>query len=500
MIKYRCLSVICSIFSCMFLATEAARADQIKSVIGTGWELVWNDEFEGSVIDESKWSWETNCWGGGNNELQCYTDRPENSFLRDGNLVIHARSEEFTGPAEPLDWKSNAGDRTLPYTSGRLRTLGKGDWKYGRIEVRAKLPGGQGIWPAIWMLPTDQVYGGWAASGEIDIVEAVNLTDQESKRIHGTLHYGREWPGQASSGTHHIFETSDPMKEFHTYALEWSKREMRWYVDDLHYATQKSSGWYSQIKGEDGFFENVPGDAPFDQRFHLLMNVAVGGNWPGAPDQSTRFPVEMEVDYVRVFTCPEDPETLRSCATKNRSATRVFGNVAPQIIRIEYDKNLFDAERVEVFADKDLPPFSLGQYVASGSIDMTMVDEEDRGKVVNLAFNSNESVVYWQSPFGHDISDFSTLKFDAKVVVDPRDTGGVMMKIDCFYPCGTGDVPIRPAPVGEWKTFKFSLKNLVHHSGSSLDLTNVNTPLVIFPDWGNQKGVVLRVDNVVLEK
>ena len=156
---------------------HAASAEDIQATVGEGWQLVWNDEFDGDAIDSSKWDWETNCWGGGNNELQCYTDRPENSFIRDGKLVIHAQPEEFTGPAEPLEWGSNAGDRTLPYTSARLRTLGQGDWKYGRIEVRAKLPQGQGIWPAIWMLPTDWVYGGWAASGEMDIMEAVNLNE-----------------------------------------------------------------------------------------------------------------------------------------------------------------------------------------------------------------------------------------------------------------------------------------------------------------------------------
>jgi len=102
----------------------------------------------------------------------------------------------LTGPAEPLEWQSNAGQKSLPYTSARLRTLGKADWKYGRIEVSAKLPAGQGIWPAVWMLPTDYVYGGWAASGEIDIMEAVNLSQGDQMKVHGTLHYGREWPGQ----------------------------------------------------------------------------------------------------------------------------------------------------------------------------------------------------------------------------------------------------------------------------------------------------------------
>ena len=484
----------------LFAVPSVSFAKNISATVGDGWVLEWNDEFEGSEIDQSKWDWETNCWGGGNNELQCYTDRPDNSFLRDGKLVIHAQPESFTGPAEPLDWESNAGERTLPYTSARVRTLGKGDWKYGRIEVRAKIPQGQGIWPAIWMLPTDWTYGGWAASGEIDIMEAVNLSDDSPKNIHGTLHYGREWPGQVSSGTHYTFESSDPTEEFHTYALEWANREMRWYVDDVHYATQKSSGWYSQIMGEDGFHQNVPGNAPFDQRFHLLMNVAVGGNWPGEPDDSTQFPVEMEVDFVRVFSCPESPDTLRTCATKDRKATRLFGNVAPEIVRIEYDPEVMNNDVVTVFGDEDLPPFSLGQYVANGSVDMTLVEEEGRGTVANLAFNTNESVVYWQSPFGFDITNFSRVKFDAKVLVDPRESGGFMMKIDCFHPCGTGDVPIETAPVGEWKTFEFELADLVKHPGSSLDLTNVNTPLVIFPDWGNQSGVVLRVDNVQLLK
>lgn len=482
------------------LTWSAAMSGEISATLGEGWELVWNDEFEGPEIDLAKWEHEVNCWGGGNNELQCYTDRPENAFVHDGKLVIRARKEAFSGPAEPLDWGSNPGNRTLPYTSARLRTLNKGDWKYGRFEVRAKLPAGQGVWPAIWMLPTDYVYGGWAASGEIDIMEAVNLPETGPKDIHGTIHYGREWPGQASSGTHVSLTASDPTSEFHTYAIEWGQREIRWYVDDMHYATQKSSGWYSQVLGDDGFFQNVPGNAPFDQRFHLLLNVAVGGNWPGEPDKTTPFPAQMELDYVRVFSCPQTPDSLRACATVDRRAERVFGNVAPEIIRIENDPTLFEQDVVVVFGDEDQAPFSLGQFVADGNVEMTRIPEDGRGVVTNLAFNTNESVVYWQSPFGHDLSEFSKVTFDMKVVHDPRDEGGFMMKMDCFYPCGTGDVPIRPASAGEWQTISLGLQDLVQHRGSSLDLTNVNTPLVIFPDWGNQKGVVIRIDNVFLER
>ena len=145
-------------------------------------------------------------------------------------------------------------------------------------------------------------------------------------------------------------------------------------------------------------------------------------------------------------------------------------------------------------------PFLLGQYVANGAVEMTSVEDGVRGTVTNLAFATNESVVYWQSPFGFDLTEFDRIEFDMKVVVDPRDSGGFMLRMDCFHPCGTGDVPIAPAPVGEWKTFSFALADLVAHPGSSLDLTNVNTPLVIFPDWGNQQGVVMRVDNIRLLK
>src|SRR5690606_12891413 len=125
-----------------------------------GWQLVWADEFDGNALDLQRWEWEVNARGGGNNELQYYTDRPENTRVEGGLLTLTARKETFTGP-----------EGTREYTSARIRTKGKGDWKYGRIEVRARMPVGQGIWPAIWMMPTHDTYGGWAGSGEIDIME-----------------------------------------------------------------------------------------------------------------------------------------------------------------------------------------------------------------------------------------------------------------------------------------------------------------------------------------
>lgn len=242
-----------------------------------GWKLVWSDEFNGSAIDTSKWSFEVNALGGYNNELQYYTARPENARIEDGHLVIEARKENYT-----------SSEGTRGYTSARMRTLNKGDWLYGRMEARIKLPGGQGIWPAFWMLPTDNKYGAWAASGEIDIMEAINL-NANNNNVYGSIHFG----GVSPNNTHITVGYGLPdsaINNYHVYAVEWEPTQIRWYVDGALYSTQSS--WWSA----GGAYP-----APFDQRFHILLNLAVGGNWPGNPDGSTVFSQQMDVDYVRVY-------------------------------------------------------------------------------------------------------------------------------------------------------------------------------------------------------
>ena len=241
-----------------------------------GWQLVWADEFDGSSIDSGKWEFEVNAWGGGNNELQYYTDRVENAFVRDGCLSIVAKKEAYTGSEGSRD-----------YTSARLRSKDRGDWKYGRMEIRAKLPVGQGVWPAIWMLPTDNVYGTWAASGEIDIMEYLG---QKPNEVFGTLHYGAKWPKNVHTGKSFTLRKGTFHEDFHVFAIEWEEGEIRWYVDGEHYQTQTK--WHT---------EEADFPAPFDQRFHFVLNVAVGGNLPGSPDETTVFPQAMLVDYVRVY-------------------------------------------------------------------------------------------------------------------------------------------------------------------------------------------------------
>lgn len=241
--------------------------------------LVWSDEFDATQLDPEVWFFENGDGsqygipGWGNNELQWYLE--DSAKLEDGMLVITAREE-------------SAGGKN--YTSARLHTRDRFAFRFGRIEARIRLPGGQGTWPAFWMLPQDNIYGTWAASGEIDVVEAVNLNGTGGNTVFGTIHYGGEFPENQSSGNEYLVP-ADATAEFHTYAFEWDATEMRWYVDDILYSTQNS--WSTTA---------APFPAPFDERFYILFNVAVGGNFPGPPNSATEFPVTMEVDYVRVYS------------------------------------------------------------------------------------------------------------------------------------------------------------------------------------------------------
>ena len=235
-----------------------------SSAIIPGWTMIWNDEFNGAGVDTTKWEYEVNGNGGGNNELQYYTDKKENSFIENGALIIQARQENYLGKE---------------YTSARLRTKYKGDWTYGLFVIRAKLPYGKGLWPAIWMLPTDWEYGGWPQSGEIDIME---LLGDNARKVYGTIHYAGTSNDHQQSGGSFTLPSGNFVEEYHTFIVAWDSTGFQWFVDDsLYFNTAKAK--------------------PFDKRFHLLLNVAVGGNWPGSPDAFTTFPQRMTVDYVRVY-------------------------------------------------------------------------------------------------------------------------------------------------------------------------------------------------------
>lgn len=284
----------------------------------SGWKLVWADEFSGSAVDRERWQFDVDCWGGGNNERQCYTADPRNASVEGGVLRITARKESHTGPAYPPHVKASMPDpdalATKPYTSARLVTRGKAAWKYGRIEVRAKLPQGQGTWPAIWMLPEGNAYGTWASSGEIDIMEAVNLGVVCAKcpggreaTILGTLHFGGLWPDNAlRSAEMHAPEVLDG---FHTFGIVWAPGSIEWTLNGAVFARQQPGDWWSA-----GSADPL---APFDQPFHLILNLAIGGGLPeerglGGVDESG-FPKSLEVDWVRVWQCQPEAASAASC-------------------------------------------------------------------------------------------------------------------------------------------------------------------------------------------
>ena len=239
-----------------------------------GWKLIWSEEFDYTGFpDSTKWSYDTegNVYQWGNNEAQYYTSgRKENAWVSDGVLRI-------TALKEPMEGRS--------YTSARLITKGKGDWLYGRFEIRAKLPTGRGTWPAIWMLPTDWEYGDWPKSGEIDIMENVGY---DPDKIVGSSHT-EKYNHAIGTQKNAKIACTDCYKAFHVYALEWEEDEYRLYVDDQLYFTFKNEGTGYEVW-------------PYDKRFHILLNLAIGGNWGGQKGiDDSLFPHVFEIDYVRVY-------------------------------------------------------------------------------------------------------------------------------------------------------------------------------------------------------
>jgi beta-glucanase (GH16 family) len=243
------------------------------------WKMVWSDEFNGpngSPVDSSKWVSETGGGGWGNNELEYYTNRLQNASQQDGNLVIKVLQEKHVG----------SGDATRDYTSARLKTQGKFSQAYGRFEARIKIPRGQGIWPAFWMLGDDIDKPGWPDCGEIDIMENIG---KEPGLVHGTIH-GPGYSGANGIGAPYSLPGDQRFADdFHVFAVEWEPDVLRFYVDDHLYETR------------------TPADLPkgtkwvYDHPFFVLLNVAVGGGWPGNPDATTIFPQTMLIDYVRVY-------------------------------------------------------------------------------------------------------------------------------------------------------------------------------------------------------
>lgn len=303
-------------------ATSLPAEQPLAPLEGAGWELVWADEFEGTTLDRTKWTPEVSCWGGGNNERQCYTDRPENIRVEGGMLLLKARKERFAGPARPPEIAGRDNPTLVQsHTSGKVRTIGLHAWRYGRIEARARVPAGQGTWPAVWMMPQDNAYGSWPRSGEIDILEAVNIGakckacegGRGENRTISALHFGDFAPKNRFVDSRTALpDLALPSEDFHVYAVEWGEGLIRFLVDDRVHLTVTADQWSTAAPAAKG----NPA-APFDQPFYIMANLAVGGrlseenNAKGLAAKS--FPAQFAIDWIRVYRCGSDPDTGRAC-------------------------------------------------------------------------------------------------------------------------------------------------------------------------------------------
>lgn len=245
-----------------------------------GWKLVWSDEFDqpdGSPPDPKKWKAETGGDGWGNQEREYYTDKTENAVQQGGLLLVTAR--KLTGGNGLNCWYGEC-----QYTSARLVSKGLYEKQYGRFAARIKLPSGQGMWPAFWLLGNDIGQAGWPACGELDTMENIG---KEPSKVHGTVHVPGKQPGQGYGGPFTL-ASGTFADDFHVFAIEWSAQKVDFFVDDTKYFSVGPSG--------------LGGDPwKFDHPFFMLLNLAIGGGWPGDPDSSTPFPATMSVDWVRVY-------------------------------------------------------------------------------------------------------------------------------------------------------------------------------------------------------
>ncbi len=273
--------------------TDAKDVPQLE-----GYSLLWNDEFNGDTLNEENWTRELREPGWTNNELQAYTDKDENIFVKDGSLVLKAI-------------QTKDADGKLSYTSGKVNSQNKKDFLYGKVVVSAKVPEGQGLWPAVWMMPQDEnVYGQWPKCGEIDIMETLG---NQTNIAYQTIHYGEPHGQQQGIKT---LDSGSFSEAFHEYSVEWEPGEIRFYIDGELMKT--INDWFSAVEGED----DKPYPAPFNQPFFVQMNLAVGGNWPGNPDATTDFSkAEFVVDYVRVYQKAEYDTNVTKPAKDFRELT-----------------------------------------------------------------------------------------------------------------------------------------------------------------------------------
>ena len=507
--------------------TNSTKVDPQQPV--SDWQMVWSDEFDGDAIDSQNWTHEVNCWGGGNNEKQCYTENSENSFVSDGTLKLVAL------PAEE--------GAELPYTSARMISKNKADFKYGRFEIKAKMPYGQGSFPAFWMMPTDETYGGWPKSGEIDILETVNLKTVNDEgvienNVHGTLHYGKEWPDNSHSGkSYSLPDGVNPADDFHVYAIEWQEGEIRWYVDDYLYATQRKSevrynskdeavglahkGWFAE------YFDQTTGEltthwdkAPFDQQFFMILNNAVGGDWAentndlGIDAEAFANGQTFEVDYIRVYQCQQNPDTGKGCETVRAGYDDLEDALVEGQAPIPSPPSTGEVKNLTIFSGALNPNWPA--WDCCGGSSPAIISDADKGDVIEFVIGAEPTVVGFisrdefitdpsgqASPFdASPLLDVNgVITFEMKLNTAPAAGAAWNIKVESNGASTAADFKLNESiegvdpVVGQWQTYTFPLSAF---ADKGLDLSAIDV-VMVFPDWGAGEGAVYNITNLSIE-
>ena len=339
------------------------------AVHGQSWNLVWTDEFNSNSINTSNWTFEYGNSGWGNNELEYYTGRPDNAKVANGNLMIIAKKESYGG---------------ANYTSARMKTEGLQSFMYGKIEANIKLPSGKGLWPAFWMLGNDIPLVGWPKCGEIDIMEHVNTTTS----VNGTAHWDINGVHKSSGG---IYQGID-VTQYHLYSVEWSDQSINFFVDGSKYYSVPIQN-------------NVNSTDEFHQPFFIILNLAVGGSWPGNPDSTTPFPDTMFVDYVRVYQLSTGVGEENSTVPSSFSLSQNYPNPFNPTTIIKFSVPSVGAEHVQP------SHVLLKVYDALGREVATLVNEEkspgnyevkfDPGKSGQAGTNLASGVYFYQLVAGN---------------------------------------------------------------------------------------------------
>ncbi|MGE5313862.1 MAG: family 16 glycosylhydrolase [Acidobacteriota bacterium] len=411
------------------------------------YQLVWSDEFNGTSIDRTKWNFDTGGSGWGNNEWEYYTSRPENASLENGMLVIKAIKESYFG--------SN-------YTSARLKTQGKASWKYGKIEARMKLPYGQGIWPAFWMLGDNISTVSWPRCGEIDIMEMIGGSGARDRTTYGTCHWDNNG-SHAQAGGSRAMASGRFADDFHTFSITWTAQKIVWYLDGASYYT----------------LDITPASlAAFQKNQFIILNLAVGGSWPGYPDATTEFPQTMMIDYVRVYqdvpalasvtlTAPENNSTLQA-----HSPLTLAADVKPSdtstVVKVEfYQEGMKIGEALQAPYTFTIAEISTGYYHFTAKAIMSSGGAASSPSAAVVVEGSAETAPYGSFPLplpgridmeNYDMGDAGTAYRDADAVNSGNTYRSEGVDIEpCSDAAGAG-YDVTALAQGEWLLYTVNVR------------------------------------------